>query len=183
MRNGVAVLAMLALIALMLGTGSAQLGEVAGKVHFNVTPGSANTLQMIVFNAGSGRISFVVVSPRFEPSENESPPTVTVFPRNGTLGPRQDIDLNITILAPRNATPGTNFSGVVEVIQVSANTTAGGAQVNPGVAKIITATIMQPPPGPSYYALLAIGAAALVVAAAVILFKRRGSTRSRRKRR
>jgi hypothetical protein len=161
------VLASSLLFILFVGIVSAQLGEAAGKVHFNITVGANQTQQMTIFDSSpNASINFVVVNPHFQPAPNETTPKVRVSPLNGVLLPQQSLQLNITVYMPYNITPGTSWSGVVEAVEVPNQTSGSGATIEGGIAKIISATALPPPPPPAAQPPLTL-ICAIVVAVAV----------------
>ncbi len=134
---------------LVLGIASAQLGEVAGPVSFNVNISSSQTIQLNVINSGSSPISYKVILPQLVAQQvNSTAPNITSStPLVGTIMPYTQFPINLTVYMPSgNNKPGYSWSGVVQVIETTNQTQAGGAVVQSGVAKIISISAAQPKP-------------------------------------
>lgn len=131
---------------LILGLTFAQLGEVAGPVSFIVNISSSQTLQIVVINSGSTSISYKIILPTLKAQQvNSTNPIVTSPSLNGTIKPYGQVPINITVYVPsKNNKPGYSWTGIVQVIETTNQTNAGGAVVQSGVAKIISITATEP---------------------------------------
>jgi hypothetical protein len=144
---------------LMSSLSSACIGLVAGRVQFNVTVGTSETLQMQIFNACRNQSIGYQSAARFSPVANQSTPRVTISPANGTIPPAGQAFLNITVYMPYNATPGTVWHGGAVAGEVVSSSGAG-ATVTTGVVKQITAVAVAAPVNYALYAVVAIAVAA-----------------------
>jgi len=89
----------------------AQLGEEAGPLIFNITPGGSQTLNYSILNAGSSPINFTVLLPMLSRIPNNETPIIKVYPMNGTLAPRSQQVMHITVFMPAKDKPGLTWSG------------------------------------------------------------------------
>ncbi|MCL5239182.1 MAG: hypothetical protein M1286_01765 [Candidatus Marsarchaeota archaeon] len=131
-------------IILASGISSACIGEVAGKVSFNISAGSSQTQQMEIFNSCSNLTIYFTTLTQVNSIPNMTTPNVVVSPSNGTLAPHQYLFLNITASMPANAIPGTVWKGATAAGQTANQTSASGANFNVGVVKLYD--IMASPP-------------------------------------
>ncbi len=147
MERTILRLASLSLLTLFLMsyTASACIGLIAGKINFNVTAGTSETLPMQVFNACNNQTIYFNATARFGVITNVTTPKVTVSPADGTMGPSAPQFINITVSMPYNATPNTTWTGGVVVVEVSNLSAGGGASVQTGVIKRITAVAKAAP--------------------------------------
>ncbi len=167
-------------LSLISSLAYAQFGEVAGQLFTNVSVGSTNTVTFTLVNSGATPIRFEIVPPpTFRSSTSNSvPPTVTASPMNGTMAPSTEFRINVTVYVPnaKNNTPGTQWIGVIQAIVLSnsSSTLSGsGANIQEGVAKIITITAQAPQPSILPYAIGGVVAVALIGGGAFYLSKRR----------
>jgi hypothetical protein len=181
-------LAFLSLLCAFLaaGTSSACIGLVAGKVQFNVTVGSSETLPIYIHNACQNQSISYDAGVKLVPLVNQSTPRVTISPANGTLGPGAYASLNITVYMPYNATPGTVWHGGAVATEVT-NESAYGATVQVGVVKEFAVTAVAAPPDYRLYAAaaiaIAIGAAGGAVYYSIASKRSRKPARKTRRRR
>ncbi len=148
----------------------AQLGEVAGPLNFNVNTSGSQTMQLTVINSGSTPIGFKVLQPSLQSIPNETTPTVTISPLNGTIAPYKQQLINVTVYISGSDKPGLHWSGFIQVIQQTNQTNPGGAVIQSGVAKMISINSTQPVGIPLEY--LVIGVIAIAVAGAAIYYQR-----------
>jgi hypothetical protein len=171
---------------LMSSLSSACIGLVAGKVQFNVTVGTSETLQMQIFNACRNQSIGYQSAARFSPVANQSTPRVTISPANGTIPPAGQVFLNITVYMPYNATPGTVWHGGAVATEVT-NESAYGATVQVGIVKEFAVTAVAAPPDYRLYAAaaiaIAIGAAGGAVYYSIASKRPRKLARKTRRRR
>ncbi|MDE1855500.1 MAG: hypothetical protein KGH57_04255 [Candidatus Micrarchaeota archaeon] len=150
-RRAGSYLASVFLLALFLfsGLSSACIGEVAGKISFNVSAGSNETLQMQVFNSCANQSIYYATRSQVNAVANVMSPTIIISPTKGVMLPRENIFINITVKVPYNATVGTAWRAGVAVEEAS-NTTAlnGGATLSVGVVKLFTITALPAKPLP-----------------------------------
>ncbi len=128
----------------MSGISSACIGEVAGHMHFNVTLGGNQTLQMQVFNDCDNVTVTYDAFAQLQPNVNKTTPNITIKPKTGLIAPHQNLMLNITVLMPSNEMVNTSWSGGAAVIETANALNPGGAQLEGGVAKILSATAIAP---------------------------------------
>jgi hypothetical protein len=142
--NAIRTVTLMLSLLLLPALASACIGEFAGRVHFNVSAGENQTLPLIVFNnCDNITISFDSAW-SLQPMPNQTSPTIVVSPRHGTILPRVNEPINITVYMPYNAVVGTTWSGAVAAIEASNETASGGVMLNSGVSKIITITSLPP---------------------------------------
>jgi hypothetical protein len=137
------VLAALAVVSLSSVLATAQLGEVAGGLVFNVSLGGTQSNDnFTIVNAGSGPIGFSVMLPQFNNIPNTTAPTVTIYPMNGTLAPHSQKHINVTVYVPtKNNTVGLRWDGLIQVLSVlNQSDNPGGAVIQTGVGKEIIIT-------------------------------------------
>ncbi len=177
-RNITGLLVPFVILALLFAQPAyAQFGEVAGQPHANVSIGSSNSVSFTLVNGGSTPIDFQIIAPAsFQSSTaNTIPPVVTVTPMNGTIAPGAEFTINVMVSVPsgKNNTPGTQWVGVIQAVVVSNSSGlngASGANIQEGVAKVLTVTAIAPRPS-----LLpeAVAAAIIIIAAALIIYFKR----------
>jgi hypothetical protein len=156
------------LLMMFSAVSQACIGEVAGRVHFDVNAGGTETLHMQVFNSCSNVSVDFSSFAQLQPLINQTTPVIQIFPKNGTLAPSQNKMINITIYMPSNAIFNTTWSGGAAVIE-NGNSTGSGANLQSGVAKILTVTALPPVANPIPIVLLA-GAALIIVAAGAAIY-------------
>lgn len=161
-----------AIVAASAYYASADLGMVAGPLNFNVSVGGYETLQFRAFNSGNQPISFNVVPPSFTEIANQSTPSVTISPANGTMAPHTELLFNVTVHVPGKDKPGDFWDNIIQVVEVSNVTNTNGATVLEGVGKEISVTSA---PSKTDYPLIigVIIAAAIIVSASALHLKRR----------
>ena len=143
----------------------AQLGEFAGHIVFNVTLGQSETLdQWTIFNSGNSPVTYNVIAPSITinkvaglSANNRTTPIMIITPSTGTLQPRQNQVLNVTVYMPaKNNTGGLSWEAIPQIVTVTNNTNLGGAVVQVGVAKIISINAVNPKTDYTLYAFAAI---------------------------
>ena len=151
---------------------SADLGMVAGPLNFNVSVGGHETLQFRAFNSGSQPILFNVVPPTFTAIANQSTPSVTITPSNGTIAPHSELTFNVTVNVPGKDRQGDFWDNIIQVVELSNVTNTNGATVLEGVGKEISITSA---PAKTDYPLIigSIIAAALIICASALHLNRR----------
>ncbi len=152
---------------LLFSVSSACIGEVAGKINFNVSAGGNQTQQMQVFNNCDNQSIYYSTRSQVNPVANELSPGIVVTPSSGVMLPRENIFLNITVSVPYNDTPGTAWRAGVAVQQANNATAAGGgATLSVGVVKLFNITALPPLPLPLIdYAIAGVAIAAGAAAA------------------
>lgn len=146
----------------------AQLGEFAGHMVFNVTLGQSETLQWTIFNSGEYPITWNAVAPSITinnvsgiSSSNRTFPIITLSPSGGTLTPRENQVINVTVYMPaKNNTGGLSWEAIPQVVEVTNNSNPGGATIQVGVAKILAINAVNPQPDYLIY----VGAIIVIVA-------------------
>ncbi len=161
----------------------ACIGEVAGHIHFNVSAGGNETLQMQVFNSCRNTSIGFASFAQLQPVINKTTPRITISPKNGTLAPSQNEFINITVFMPANAIVNSTWSGGAAVIEESNSTGASGASLQSGVAKILTATALPPVAQPLPILMIVVVALVILVVIIIIYYfvmmsKRRGEAKS-----
>ena len=155
----------LLLFYMLFNTPHAQLGEFAGHIVFNVTLGQSETLdQWTIFNSGNSPVTYNVIAPSITinkvaglSANNRTAPIMIITPSTGTLQPRQNQVLNITVYMPaKNNTGGLSWEAIPQIVTVTNNTNPGGAVVQVGVAKIISINAVNPEPDYALYAFTAV---------------------------
>jgi len=173
--TNIALTAFVALVAytVLAGTASAQLGEVAGPLSYNVSLGGTETLNMTIFNSGTVPLPYKVIPPLFKTSTaNTTKPVITIAPMEGVLQPRQSQKIAVTITIPaQHNKPGYYWSGILQVLEVSNSTQQGVAVIQGGVAKGVNVTAT-----PSTFDPLevAIPAAIIIIIAAIAVLWKKG---------
>lgn len=159
-------LALTSLLIFLMFSGISQacIGEVASHVHFNVSVGSSETLQMQIFNSCRNQSVNFNAFAQLQPVINQTTPTITVSPKNGTLAPSENQFINITVSVPSNDTINTTWSGGAAAIESANATQVSGASLESGVAKILTVTATAPLKSTFPYALIAVIAAVMIIA-------------------
>lgn len=163
----------------------AQFGEIAGQLHTNVSIGSSNSVSFTLVNGGSTPIKFQIIPPPQLQSatSNTLVPTVTANPMNGTITPGSEFTVNVTVYVPssKNNTPGTQWTGIIQAVVVSnsSSLSGSGANIQEGVAKIITITAQAPRSSPLPYAIGAVIIIAISVGYVYVRKKTRTASTSR----
>ncbi len=177
-NNATAFLLGFALFFLMLQSVYGQFGEVAGQPTINVPIGSSNATNVTLANSGPTPIPFTSVLPSFTNYGKTTPPVITLIPENGTIPPYSDLNIEIKAYLPaHNNSVGDSWNGIVQFIEISNTTNAGGAVISAGLAKILTVNAVSPKPDLWPYVLAVIIVAAIAAISYVVL-KRRGTKRS-----
>ncbi len=165
---------------------SAQFGEVAGQLFANVSVGSSNTVTFTLVNSGSTPISFeVVVPPSYTTSSSNTVfPQVTTNSKYGTVQPGSEftVTLNVYVPSAKENKPGTEWVGIVQAIMVknNSNITGSGANIQAGVAKILTVRAIEPTtPWTLYGAIIII--AASIGAVGTFVYNKKRSVRTERR--
>ena len=163
-------------VSAMSSLAYAQFGEIAGQLHTNVSIGSSNSVSFTLVNGGSTPIRFQIITPpQFQSATpNTMAPTVTANPMNGTITPGSEFTVNVTVYVPssKNNTPGTQWTGIIQAVVVSnsSSLSGSGANIQEGVAKIITITAQAPRSSLLPYA---IGAAIIIAISVGYVYIRR----------
>lgn len=156
-----------ALAASLAIVANAQIGEVAGTPHFNVSLGGTETLNYTVLSAANYPIGFNVSQIHVNHLPGETDPVVTVSPTNGIIQPHTPVQLNVTVYMPTtNNTSGDVWHGYVSVVAVPVNNTGGsqgGASIQAGTLKQLYIAA-----APAKTNWLLIGAAVIVVVVVVV---------------
>lgn len=143
--NAIAFLFSFALFFLLLQSVYGQFGEVAGQPTINVPLGGANATNVTLANSGPTPIRFTSVLPSFTNYGKTTPPVITLIPENGTIPPYSDLNIEIRAYLPaHNNSVGDSWTGIVQFVEVSNTTNAGGAVINAGLAKILTVKAAHP---------------------------------------
>ena len=132
---------------------SAQLGEVAGKLVFQVPVGYNQTIQWHLLNEGNSSIYVQIgQSPALQLTSNaqttagQPVPLVVVHPLNLTVQPHSITNVNITVFMSKNDTPYlASWQGQLSAQEVTNQSNPGGALVIQGVGKIFTIQPIAPP--------------------------------------
>lgn len=150
------VLASVLLLSLLSANSSAQLGEVAGQLNFQVPLGHNQTVLWHLLNEGNTSISIQIgSSSSLQPSNailaaKQPLPIVKIIPLNLTIPPHSLVNINVTVFMPKNETPGlVTWTGQLSAQEVTNATNPGGAVVIQGVGKIFAIGSILPPPPPT----------------------------------
>ena len=172
-NNAIVFLFSFALFFLLLQSVYGQFGEVAGQPTINVPIGSSNATNVTLANSGPTPIRFTSVLPSFTNYGKTTPPIITLIPENGTIPPYSDLNIEIKAYLPaHNNSVGDSWTGIVQFIEVSNTTNAGGAVINAGLAKILTVKAGLPRPNLLLYAAIVI-VIALIAAISYLALRRR----------
>jgi len=141
-------------LLLLTSTASAQLGEQAGPLVFNITLGESETLNYTILNAGSSPINFTVELPILNTIPNNETPIIKVYPMNGTLAPHSQQVMHVTVFMPVKDKPGLTWSGGyakgtagIAVVEGSPSIASSGmgAVVYAGIVKGLIISSAKPP--------------------------------------
>ncbi len=165
---------------ILLALSNAQIGEVAGPINFNVSLGSSQSLQYTIVNGGGTPINFYIKAAITSSIKNETTPTITANPVNGTILPHQQFPINLTVLMPSSDKPGLTWQGTVQALEASNLTAPGGAVIQTGVLKGIMVESAKPKGLPIGYVIIFVAVVAVVLILSYYLFIRRKKP-SRRK--
>ncbi len=158
-------------LALLVGVSGASFGIVAGQPHISVPIGSSNTVRVTLLNTGSSPITFKVILPAFQSSDNNTIPNVTVSPMTATIPPKTDMFVNVTAyVSPKNNKVNDTWVGILQFVEVSNVTNPGGAVVNAGLAKILTVEAAPPLSSPVPYLIIAIVIIVVVIGSITALY-------------
>ena len=102
---------------------------------------------------------------------NMTTPNITISPTHGTLIPGQNFLLNVTVSMPTNAVVNATWSGGLAAVESANQLSSGGANVQGGVAKIITATALAPEVKPIPPTIIAAGLFILLAAIGSLAYK------------
>lgn len=173
MRNGFCAFLLILLLLGHLSTiAEAQIGEVAGNLVFNLTPGSSETLNWTIVNTAGYPLNYVVVMQSASVTKtipNNVTPTITIAPLNGTLQPHSQFALSVTVSMPGSDKPGLTWSTLIPLIATPTNGTtpqqsAGGAVLQGGVGKLMVMHSVAPLFNPLPYEIGALAAIILIFA-------------------
>jgi len=192
-RSSLAVLSLFSFLLLFTSISVAQLGEVAGQPHFNVSIGARETLPVILVDQASYPLPVRVMLPTLTSKDaNAISPILSASPMEGNIPADGELQINVTAYMPGGTNkPGYTWTGVMQIITVPTNASApsaGGASILEGVAKIITVTATQHVSSLWDYLVPAVVVVVVIAAAgAAFLFyrgrPRKASAAKRRKRR
>ncbi|MCL5429957.1 MAG: hypothetical protein M1504_00585 [Candidatus Marsarchaeota archaeon] len=133
------------LMFLFVHTSSAQLGEEAGTLAFQVPIGSSQTIQWHLANEGNSSLNIYIYVPSLQNVSNEVTPTIIASPMNFTIPPYSRFIVNITATMPANDQPNVGgWSGMLQAVETSNASAPGGAVILAGVGKKFT--IFSAPP-------------------------------------
>ena len=170
---------------LIASISAAQLGEVAGQPHFNVSIGSSNTLTVTVTNQAQYPLPIKVILPTLMSNDaNAITPGVAASPMAGNIPAEGQLQINVTVYMPGGTNmPGYTWTGIMQVLAVPANSSSSGgmgASILAGVAKVITVTATEGVHATKTYDYITpLGIAAIIVASAGLLaaYRRKGRKR------
>ncbi len=151
------VLTLILSSSMLFAVPSAQLGEVAGQIHFHVPLGGSQTLQLSLLNEGNTSIGVQVNPPQNLQitsnamlAVNQITPKVYIAPQNVTLPAHGEVNVNVSVFMPMNNTPDiVTWQGYISSQEVTNQTNPGGAVVIEGVGKVFTISATLPPPPPT----------------------------------
>ena len=143
-KSALAALSIFSFLLIFTSISAAQLGEVAGQPHFNVSIGSSNSIIITVVNQAGYPLPVKVLLPNLlSKTANTVTPVVTAVPMEGNVPSGGDLHINVTVYMPGGTNmPGDTWTGIMQVVTVSNSSSGsgGGAQILEGVAKIVTVT-------------------------------------------
>jgi len=176
-RSSLAVISLFSFFLIFTSISGAQLGEVAGQPHFNVSLGGTNSITITVVNQAAYALPVRVILPSLTTTApNAITPRVTTSITDGFVPAGGNLRINITVYMPGGTNkPGYTWTGVMQVVTVpNSSVSGGGAQILEGVAKIITITATAHVSSLWDYLPVAIVAVVAVVAVVVVavLFKK-----------
>ncbi len=124
---------------------SAQLGEIAGQLNFQVQIGHNQTIQLHLLNEGNTSIGVHVTAQALQLtsnrvlSANQPTPTIFISPENLTVPAYGTSAINITVSMPLGDTPYlASWEDIISAQEATNATNPGGALILQGVAKIIS---------------------------------------------
>ncbi len=164
------------MVLLLLGlavVAHAQLGEVAGPLSFNVSIGSSQTLNYTIVNAGNNSINFYIKDAITSTIKNETTPTITASPMNGTILPHQQYSVKIDVSMPSGDKPGLLWQGTLQALESTNVTAPGGAVIQTGVLKGITVMSSQRKGLPLYYVGAFVAVVVVIGVSSYIIYGRR----------
>ncbi len=113
------------------------LGQSAGALYFNVSPGSNKTLNYTVFDSGPGPLSFVLFLPNLSAVEGAQTPKVVISATNGSIAAGGSEILYVTASMPGSDRPGETWNGIIQVVEVQKAEEQGGVVLHAGLGKEI----------------------------------------------
>ncbi|MDE1865014.1 MAG: hypothetical protein KGH94_00015 [Candidatus Micrarchaeota archaeon] len=166
--------------ALILTVVPAQLGEVAGQPHFNVSLGGTNTIYVTMINQAPYPLPIRVILPQLISKDvNAITPTLKAYPMVANIPPNSELNINLTVYMPEGTNKaGYTWSGILQVVtepNTTANSGATGATIIEGVAKIVSITATAHVTTIyDYLAPAAIVIAVVAIAAGILVARRKG---------
>jgi len=127
---------------------AAQMGQFGGGLILNVTLGGSNSTTLTIFNSGDAPLNYRIVSPVMSTIVNETTPTITISPMNGTLAPHTQLAIKVNASVSAKDKPGLAWQGLIQTIGVTNATANGGAQIQAGLGKVIFVYSVEPPAPP-----------------------------------
>ncbi len=123
---------------------TAQLGEIAGQLNFQVQIGHNETIQLHLLNEGNSSIGVQVTAQNVQFSSNKTTqanqitPTVHVYPENLTVPAYGTSAVNVTVSMPLSNRPNwASWETILSAQETSNATNPGGAVILQGVAKLV----------------------------------------------
>lgn len=169
---------------LITSIAAAQLGEVAGQPTFNTSIGGTNTIQITIINQANYQLPVKVILPVLTTKDaNTITPTVTAAPMVGNVPPDGQLHINVTVYVPGGTNkPGDSWTGVLQIVTIpTTSSSAGGATILEGVAKVVTINAGQPTFNISDYLIpIAVVVIVAVAAAGVYMMRKKGKGPSRK---
>jgi hypothetical protein len=141
-RYSLAVFSLFSFLLFFSMVSSAQLGEVAGQPHFNVSLGGSNSINITVINEATYPLPITVLLPTLTSTDpNAITPGIMAYPMHAVIPAGKELQINITVHMPEGTNkPGYSWSGILQVLTVpnSSSGGGGGASIIEGVAKIVS---------------------------------------------
>lgn len=176
-KSALAVLSLFSFLLIFSTISVAQLGEIAGQPHFNVSIGGRQSLAVTVVNQADYPLPMKVILPNLvSKTANAVTPTFTANPMMGNVPPGGSLRINITVYMPGGTNkPGYSWTGVMQMVVVANSSVTNGASITEGVAKLITVDAAPHIPSIWDYAwLMVLVVAAVVVVVVVLLLRSKG---------
>ncbi len=174
-RTSLAVLSLFSFLFLFSSISTAQLGEVAGQPHFNVSIGGSNSIQITVINEATYPLPVRVILPSLTSTDaNAITPDLTANPMVATIPAGKELNINLTVRMPGGTNkPGYSWSGILQVVTAPNSTSGGstGATIIEGVAKIVSISAIKSTFNIYDYLIPAV-IVIIVVAAIVVAYKK-----------
>ncbi|MGI0100573.1 MAG: hypothetical protein ACREBH_02540 [Candidatus Micrarchaeaceae archaeon] len=130
-------IALLAFVAMPKAQG---FGEYSGFLIYNVSINSSHSEYWTLINNYNYSVNFTVIQPNLTIASSNVTPVLTFSALNGTIGPGQNFEINVTVFMPKGVAVNTTWHGYATAFASPTGNQSGAAKIQIGTAKYIQIT-------------------------------------------